>query len=327
MPDDEIKTGEVAIREPSIIDIIGMAVNKLDGEGAEATVAVIERLVDLKIKTDKINAEKEFNKAFAEFQAECPQIKKTSYSKKGATRGGGDFAYTYAELDEIERTIKPLLYKRGFSFSWDTKTIYDNEIPILTCVCCLKHRNGHSTTANFSIPVVKEVGSMNPVQRHSTVKTYGKRQTLVDVLGLTTTEADTDGVSPETIDEKQLQILKSAIKSSGADETKLCKYLEVDKVENLRKADFATAVMAVREKEKRAEKPTKPEPIDAIDRATVRQIKKLKIQITDIQNRKDELGITQPRINNYKTIIDNPMTFEEADKLSITLKDIQESGI
>lgn len=255
MSDEKSKpSGEVVAYESNnMLAILQTAVDKLGGDGAESVVAAIEKLADLKIKLDKVDAEKEFNKALAEFQAECPPIKKASTANI-ASRGGSKFSYKYAELDEIARTIKPHLFHRGLSFTWGSDTA-DGTVKT---TCYLRHKNGHSIQASFQAPIPNELGSMNEIQRHAAVLTYVKRQALVEVLGLTTTENDTDGVSPEKIDDKQLQILRSAIKSSGADETKLCKYLEVDKIENLRKADFATAVIAVREKEKQAEKPIEP---------------------------------------------------------------------
>jgi len=240
MADDEIKTGDVVVYENNMLDILKLAVDKLGGEGAESTVAAIERLADLKIKMDKVDAEKEFNKALAEFQAECPPIKKASTAKI-ASRGGASFSYKYAELDEIARTVKPYLFHRGLSYNWDSGTTNG----VVKTICCLRHKNGHSIQASFQAPIPNELGSMNEIQRHAAVLTYVKRQALVEVLGLTTTENDTDGVDPSTIDEKQLKILKFKVKQSGANIDKLLKFLDVDKLESVRNVQFATAVAAL----------------------------------------------------------------------------------
>lgn len=230
-------------------ELVSKAIDKLDGEGAESVVAVIERLVDLKIKVDKTEAEKEFNRALAEFQNDCPQIKKTSSSKE-TSRGGTGFNYMYAELDQIQKTVKPLLYPRGFSFTWDTKTTFSGEKPVLECTCFLRHRNGHFTTANFSVPVAAEVGSMNEVQRHSAVKTYAKRQTLVDVLGLTTTEKDTDGASTEKITKDQALDIEAKLDDIGANKDRLLLFLKVESFDDILKANYKHALQAVALKEK-----------------------------------------------------------------------------
>lgn len=229
----------------NMFEIIARAVDQLGTEGAESAVAAIERLSDLKLKLDKIDAEKEFNKALAEFQDECPPIKKASTASI-ATGGGAKFSYKYAELDEIARTVKPHLFHRGLSFSWDSETV-DGTVKT---TCTLRHKNGHSISARFEAPVPETLGSMSEVQRHAAVLTYVKRQALVEVLGLTTTENDTDGISPEKVDDKQLRILRKMISDTGANEAKLCAFMQVEKIEDIRKVDFATAVMGLKAKEK-----------------------------------------------------------------------------
>lgn len=230
--------------------LLTKAVDKLDGEGAESVVAVIERLVDLKMKVDKQEAEKEFNRALSEFQNECPQIKKTSSSKKGATQGGSSFSYMYAELDEIQKTVKPLLYPRGFSFTWDTKTAFNGEKPVLGCICRLSHKNGHFRESHFEIPVSSDVGSMNEIQRHASVKTYAKRQTLVDILGLTTTENDTDGVSTEKVTKDQALDIEAKLDEIGANKDRFLLFLKVESFDDILQANYKHALQAVALKEK-----------------------------------------------------------------------------
>ena len=227
----------------SINTLIHSAISKLDGESANAAITAIERLVDLKMKVDDKEAERMFNEAFAAFQANCPQIKKTS-STKGASAGGSGFGYNYAELDEIQKTIAPHLYPLGLSFNWDSKLLEDK----IQCTCFLRHKAGHLITSSFTAPV-KDVGKMNEIQKHSAVLTYIKRQTLIEVLGLTTTEKDTDGVSPETIDEKQIANLKD--KASILDVTaqaKFFKWLGVDDWKDIPKSNYDMAVKALERK-------------------------------------------------------------------------------
>jgi len=321
-PDD---TYDVAIRENNMLDLIRLTIDKIDSGGAES-VAVIERLVDLKIKTDKIDAEKEFNKALAEFQAECPQIQKKSRSKKGATTGGSGFSYMYAELDEVTKTVAPHLHSRGFSYNWDGNTEMLGEKMIRTETCFLRHENGHSIKSTFSAPVTKEVGSMNDVQRHGTVKAYLKRYTLIAVLGISTTDIDTDGVSPETLDKTELKILNAKIKQTGVSISKLLNFIDPDlkKLEDIRRVDFPKAFYALEVKKGQPQKKQSPK-TDAKPPAELKNAK-LKMQIKDIEERMDKLNIGQEYIDKQKKIIAKPMTAEQAEKLSIILADIQGSG-
>lgn len=219
--------------QPTELVLIMQAIDKLGGENAESAVAVIKELSKMKREQERWDAEKEFYSQLSEFQNECPQIRKTSSSKKSASREGGNFGYSYAELDEIQKTIKPRLYPRGFSFSWDTETIFENDKPLINCICYLRHRNGHLTKSSFSVPISKDVGSMNEVQRHSAIKTYIKRQTLVDVLGLTMTEKDTDGDPPgQLITKEELEVLTKTVTDSMPPSS-LPRFLKLFKIKTL----------------------------------------------------------------------------------------------
>ena len=233
--------------ENSITSLMQIAVEKLNSENAEGVVAVIERFVDLELKVSKRNAEKAFFSALAEFQQECPQIAKTS-STKGATSGGSGFGYNYAEIDEIQKTVKPFLYSRGLSFNWDTK-MTDN---VIECVCTLRHKDGHYITSAFSSPVKGDMGKMNTVQQHGSALTYLKRYTLVSILGLTTTEPDSDGASPEsleTITKSQATELEDKADELEMNKPKFLKFFGVNKFADISKADHKRAVGVLEQKE------------------------------------------------------------------------------
>lgn len=232
-----IETGD------NTLELLRVAVDKLGGQGAEAVVAAIEKLVELKDRVDRRNSEKEFNDALAQFQSECPPIKRASVAKV-VTKSGSSYSYNYAELDEIARTVGPFLFSRGLSFTWNSETS-DNSVK---CTCYLRHRNGHSITATFQAPIPASLGSMNDIQIHAAVLTYLKRQTLVEILGLTTTEIDTDAVSPEKISDEDIEMLKKQITSSGTTEEKFLKFMQADTLADIRKADLRIAILALQRK-------------------------------------------------------------------------------
>ena len=244
------KKTELAIVEDNnaITPLIKIAVQKLDSEGAENAVAVIERLVDLKLKVDAQTAKKAFFTALVEFQEACPHIKKTSEVKK-ASDGGSKFGYKYAELDEIEKTIRPHIYSRGLSFNWDTK-LTDN---ILEVTCTLRHKDGYETTSSFSSKIDTS-GRTNTVQQYGTTRTYLMRYTLVSILGLTTTDPDTDGAPPkslETITAGQADELEAKVIELGMDKKKLLKFFDAEDYTDIRKADHKRVIGAIDEYEEK----------------------------------------------------------------------------
>lgn len=168
-------------------------------------VEALERLVALHEKMQERQAAREYADAMAKFQAECPPIRKTSTAKV-VTKSGGAYTYAYAELDEIARTVRPLLHKYGLAYSWDSELSPDGSLLSIMCTC--SHVNGHKATATFKAPTEALTSGMSPQQRHAAALTYGRRQSLVALLGLTTCDADTDAapeppeasITPEQVD-------------------------------------------------------------------------------------------------------------------------------
>jgi len=171
----------LARQEVPISAIIDRAVElKMDPAGVKDLVALFNQQEDRK-------AAREFAAAMAGFQAECPSIAKTSTAEI-ATNSGAKYSYTYAELDEIARTVQPILAKHGLSYSWDSA----EDKGAITCTCIIKHANGHRETAKFSCPT-DSAAKMSGAQRSASALTYARRQSLVQALGLTTTDSDRDG--------------------------------------------------------------------------------------------------------------------------------------
>lgn len=212
-------------------------------------VETLERIAALYREHQDREAARQFAADFAEFQRACPPINKSSRARV-QTKSGTSYEYRYAELDEIARTVSPHLHTRGLSYSWDS-TEADGRI---TCTCRLRHANGHSATATFSCPVDGSP-AMSQQQRAAGTLTYARRQALIQVLGLTTTEDDADAVqSPaahEVITDEQLSDLRSLIAEVGADEAKFLAYLKLAALDEMPQSMFSRAVAALEAKRSR----------------------------------------------------------------------------
>lgn len=218
----------------AIIDLLRVAVeHKLPVETLERLQALHERVSDRAAAT-------EFAHELAAFQEECPPITKTSTASI-ATKSGVRYSYTYADLDHIARTVRPLLGKRGFSYTWDSEV----REKTLHCVCILRHVNGHAERANFAAPVESPAG-MSEQQKHAAALTYARRQSLVQVLGLTTTEPDTDAANVEPITREQADDLRDLIETEGANLTRFLKWAKIERLEDLPARDYESAVNTVR---------------------------------------------------------------------------------
>jgi hypothetical protein len=215
----------------------------------QVSVDVLERLVALQERVSDRNARQAMSEAVARFQAECPSIKK-GRTARIATKSGGSYSYTFASLDEIARAIRPILHRHGLSYTWDSTT----DGKSLACTCILRHVEGGEDRATFSCPTDTRA-EMSGAQATASALTYARRQSLVQVLGLTVTDDDTDGAdakAAEKLTESQAADLCALAEEVGADLPKFLKYMGVGAVSDIPASDYRRAVSALEKKRGRA---------------------------------------------------------------------------
>lgn len=172
MEDLQIKN-ENGILTP--IDLLSQAIDK--GVGIDA----LERLMDLKERYDAKQAEKAFYVAMNQFQANKPKLKKT----KVADFGAGKAKYSYNPLAKIQEAIDPVLSRFGLSYKWERQ----QSESLIRIACIVSHVDGHSeSTWLESGP--DSSGGKNPLQSIGSARSYLKRYTLEDALGLSSDDDD-----------------------------------------------------------------------------------------------------------------------------------------
>src|SRR5690606_8674966 len=123
-------------------EIMGLLARAVE---AGASVEALERLVALKERVDAEQARRAYFEALAAAQEEMPEVPK-SRTAQIATRSGASYSYRYAALEDITRTIRPILRKHGLSYAWDV-TQGENAL-VVTCV--LRHVDGHRSEEHTS---------------------------------------------------------------------------------------------------------------------------------------------------------------------------------
>lgn len=206
----------------------------------------LEKLVALRFEMQTRQARMDFFAALAAFQRECPPIRHEKEAKI-ATKAGGSYAYTYAELDVIARKVNPILAKHGLSYRWNT-TI---EGATLACECIVSHVAGHFESSRFVVPV-ESASAMSPQQKYGAASTFAQRRSLSLALGLTTTDDDTDGaqVDETPIDDDQATAIHDLLAEKGFDGdrlTRFLRYMDAPSVEKIRAADYQKAVTALQQ--------------------------------------------------------------------------------
>lgn len=232
--------------------LMALAVEKgVDGvEALERLVALQERLADR-------SAREQFFEALNRFQDECPVIVHDSKVDFTGKSSGTQVKYSYASLPHIWEVVKPLLQKHGFSVSWDT----DESGPKMAIKCILYHRAGHSREATFTAPVTSASPGMSDQQKAGGALTYGRRQTLVSVLGLVAAESDNDGANEreiEAITEDQALDLQSIAEELKVDKAVFLKVLGAESFNGIPKAKLGEANALLDRKKKERERKGQP---------------------------------------------------------------------
>jgi hypothetical protein len=129
-------------------------------------------------------AEKAFLSALSDFQDECPELRRTKDVK---FKTDGPVVYSYAPLSDIDRQIKALLKKHGFTKRWKIFDIAGKT----KVVCIISHKDGHKEETEMEGESDMS-GQKSAMQGKGSTITFMQRYTLIGALGLTTADSDID---------------------------------------------------------------------------------------------------------------------------------------
>lgn len=169
-PDDAVAMFERLARDPSV-----------DVEKLERLIAMQERIM-------RHNAKAAFDAAFAEMQGEIPEI-----SEKGQIIVEGRVRSNYALNEDIQRQIKPILQRHGFSIRFRNEWLDGGKLKVIGI---LSHRSGHSEQDEF-VAAADTSGSKNAIQALGSTRSYGQRYTTLALLNIATRGGDDDGATSE----------------------------------------------------------------------------------------------------------------------------------
>jgi hypothetical protein len=177
----------------------------IDRAARDETVDIekMEKLLDMQERIMKMQSKAAFDSALAAFQAEITPVPRTKDGHNGK----------YAPLDQVDRHVKRLLETHGFSYRFRTEPEAEGYMHV---TCILSHVSGHSETSSFSAPP-DDSGKKNAIQARGSARSYAQRYTLLDVLGLPTTD-DTDGDAELSAIQLELEAL---CRTSGVQDEEL----------------------------------------------------------------------------------------------------------
>lgn len=215
-----------------------------------ADLAMVEKLMDLAERQDRLQARRAYDEAIAAAKAEIPVIRKNRQVKFASKNGGADTNYVHEDLAEIARVVTPILSRHGLSYRF--RTHYEPNQPV-SVTCIISHKQGYSEENTLPGPPDNS-GNKNSLQAIGSTCTYLQRMTLKAALGLAAA-ADDDGNSSDSADppitEEELNALRSRIDETNADTARLCEALKVDALPDLTQAGLKAANKLLDERAKK----------------------------------------------------------------------------
>jgi len=157
------------------------------GIAANLDVEKMKQLFELRQQVKAEQAREAYVEALAHFQEQVPVVEKT---KKVMNKDGRAVRYQYAPLDAIAEAIRKPLGDSGLSYRWETT----NEPTQITVKAIITHRLGHSESSTFQVPIDSE-GYMTAPQKVAAALTFAKRYSLINALGISTGDEDTDATT------------------------------------------------------------------------------------------------------------------------------------
>lgn len=225
------------------LDLIQQVVTNPD-----VSVDKVKALLDMQLQIEDRQASQAFDAAMIEAQDEIQEL---AWDKKGGSNN------QYASYPKIDKMLRPVRKKHGFTQSFDTEPGPTADLAIL-CSDVI-HKGGHRRRYRTPMPIdgqgPKGGGVMTKPQAVNAGTSYGMRNLakMIWNIPLLVDKDDVDGNEPkELITEKQVADITALAdevrigKETKADVLKkMCDYLKIDKVENLPASMYQSAVTSL----------------------------------------------------------------------------------
>lgn len=231
----------------SITALLHLAVEK------GTPVAELKELVALHEHMEKRAAAKAFAVAMKAFQTECKSIKHNKTAKI-TLKGGGQFSFTYASIDEVAEVINPILAEHGLSYTWNAAS--NESGALITVTCLVSHVDGHSVASSITLPTASD-SAMSPQQKISAANNFGRRLSLESALGITTSQedrAEPNAADQTPISDDQATALLDMVRETGADLSRFLNFMSIQSLDALPARRYGFAVQTLHDMQKRRAK-------------------------------------------------------------------------
>jgi hypothetical protein len=208
----------------------------------------MERL--MKMHSDMVQrvAEQAFNTAMRTAQEKMKRVATDKDNSQTHSK--------YASYAALDRVMRPIYTADGFALSYDSGE--GAPADCVRVVCFVSHHDGYTRKYHVDMPAdgkgAKGGDVMTKTHATGSAFTYGQRYLLKLIFNIAIGEDDDDGnaASNEPINTEQVKEIQALIASTGADIPKFCKYMKVERIEEIPLGKFKNALAALNKKAKQS---------------------------------------------------------------------------
>lgn len=199
----------------------------------------VEKLLEIQIKWEANEARKVFAASFANAQRDIGSVVKNKTNNQTKSK--------YADLADVIDVAKPVYTKEGFSvIFYEGETTKTEHIRIYADVL---HSAGHKETYYLDVPMDGKglQGNANMTKIHGMASSvaYGRRYLMCMIWNIPTSDNDGNTMDAELITKQQVVTLLDLINTKELKQGPLLTYMKVEKLENIKAADYMKCLAAI----------------------------------------------------------------------------------
>jgi len=228
-------------RRPDFLDVIKEVVANPD-----VPVDKLKAIMDMQFLLEDRQSEREFDAALIKAQADVETLK---WDKVNPEKNSRNVSYP-----KIDKMLRPVRMKHGFTQSWDTEA---GQTPEMVMLCCdVIHVGGFKRRYRTPMPIdgqgPKGGGVMTKSQAVNSGTSYGMRNLakMIWNIPMLVDKEDVDGNDPqEFITEKQVADMRAMCQEiDDQQEARLCKYFKCETLEQLPASKYKNAIAGLAKK-------------------------------------------------------------------------------
>ena len=203
---------KIEAKEPAIQSEVGAVISMIERAARDPAVdiAKLQQLMEMRERIEDKASEKAFDLAMTQAQSEMRAVAVDSNNPQTRSK--------YASYFALDRAVRPVYTKHGFSLSFDTGEASESSVRVM---CRVAHNEGHARTYHIDMPAdgkgAKGGDVMTKTHATGAAVAYGTRYLLKMIFNIAV-GADDDGngasASGLSANSKSRQSARSSLKAA-----------------------------------------------------------------------------------------------------------------